>query len=173
VVVGVVCALILPQRLDGHHGDVATAPRDGAWSQLLLRTAARPARDLGRLFLALAGVELEYVEVEPDDFDDLTFGSEPLVRLLLLLEATADGISAVPLPIPTPPQLHSLQPSRPTHTLTHAIRGARGTTHHPRVPSPFCGCQTFAQAIGLVRALRLSIAASYEYTQREARAAGG
>jgi hypothetical protein len=36
------------------------------------------ARDLGRLLRALAGVEFEYVEVEPDDFDDLTFEREPL-----------------------------------------------------------------------------------------------
>jgi hypothetical protein len=49
----------------------------------------------------------------------------------------ADGISAVPLSIPRPSQLHSVQPSRLTHTATHAIRGAKGTTRHPRVPGPF------------------------------------
>ena len=68
-------------------------------------------------------------------------------------------------PIPPPFQPPSSQPPRRSHIPSHAICGAKGTTHHPAFLARSCGCQTFAPAIGLVCALRLSIGASYEHAQ--------
>jgi hypothetical protein len=76
------------QFIEGKTTDNWLGVSEGTWAEIsreLERLAGffellpdPRARDLERLLRALAGVEFEYVEVESDDFDDLTFEREPL-----------------------------------------------------------------------------------------------